>query len=216
MRLAYLSEAQERWVRAWWNALQPADGVRAAGPPELQRLDRGDRARLRRVASIEELETERAAQLLAKGLSGMSWKKLGIQHWVDENAVPLLMTAGVLAAVKEDARDGRSLAWRAGQAATKGGPSQMSELRFKRLLKARGQEEFFTAARRAVAQCGGRADVAVLADDLLAWDFEQHLRGVERPPQTMAFRWAQDYYQPTKGGDARQAADEKTAEGERA
>ncbi len=215
MKLRYLSEAQEHWVRAWWNALQPSDGGHPSGPPELQRLDRADRARLRRAASIEELETERAAQLLAAGLSGTPWKTLVAQHWFDEYAAPVLMTAGVLAAVKDDARDGRSLAWRMGQAATKGGPPQMSELRFKRLLKARRQDEFFIAVRRAVAQCGGKTDVSVLADDLLAWVFEQHQRGTERPPQTMAYRWAEDYYQPQKGG-AGQATDKKTAKGERA
>lgn len=216
MRSSYLSEAQECWVRAWWNALQPADGVHASGPPELQRLDRGDRARLRRAASIEELGTGRASLLLVTGLCGVPWKKPGAERWFNEHPAAVLMTAGAIAAIKEDARDGRSLAWRAGQSMTKGGPPRLSELRFKRLVKAREQEEFFTAVRRAVAQCGGTVDVALLADDLLAWAFEQHQRGVERPPQTMAFRWAQDYYQPMKGRDAAQAADEKTTEGERA
>ena len=92
----------------------------------------------------------------------------------------------------------------------------MSELRFKRLLKARNLDEFFLAARRAVGLASGTADVAVLADDLLAWAYEHGLRGAGRPAQSMCFRWAQDYYQPLKGKDAYWAADEEAREGDKA
>jgi CRISPR type I-E-associated protein CasB/Cse2 len=88
----------------------------------------------------------------------------------------------------------------------------MSELRFKRLLKARSLDEFFTAARRAVALAKGTADVAVLADDILAWAYEHRMQGEQRPSQSLCFRWAQDYYQPQKGKSADLAADEKTDE----
>ena len=216
MRLRYLSEAHARWLQAWWKHLQPDSGVAEPAPPVLARLGRGDRARLRRAASVEELETERAAQLVVAGLREGEWRNSAAQRWTADDAGPVLMAAGVLAAVKEDARDGKSLAWRVGNAAAIGGLVPMSELRFKRLLKARSLDEFFQSARRAVGLAMGTADVAVLADDLLAWAYEHSLREAGRPAQSMCFRWAQDYYQPLKEKDAYLAADEEPKEGERA
>lgn len=220
MRLRYLNEAQERVVRAWWTEMQPDDRDRKQSPPARDRLGRADSAKLRRAASIEDLETERAAQLLTARLLDAPWRNQAVQHWCENDAGPLLMLVGVLAAVKHDARDGRSLASRLGHAA--GGESPpMSELRFKRLLKSRSLDEFFTAARRAVALADGKADVVVLADDMLAWAYEQAKeRKVDEPVQSLCFRWARDYYQPQMGKDANHAADQKTdketEEGEKA
>ncbi|HTV81619.1 MAG TPA: type I-E CRISPR-associated protein Cse2/CasB [Acidobacteriaceae bacterium] len=216
MRLSYLSEAHARWLRAWWKQLEGDEGAAEPGPSALARLGRGDRARLRRATSVEELETERAAQLLVAGLQGEEWRNSAAQRWFAGDANPVLMTAGVLAAVKEDARDGKSLAWRVGNAAANAGQAPMSELRFRRLLKARSLDEFFQAARRAVGLAMGTADVAVLADDLLAWAYEHGLRGAGRPAQSMCFRWAQDYYQPLERKNAYLAVDEEAKEGERA
>lgn len=220
MRLRYLNAAHERLVRDWWTELQPPD------PERKQRtrasLGRADSARLRRAASIEELETEPAALRLVANLLGEPWRNPAAQRCFESDSGPLLAVAGVLAAVKEDAKDGRSLAWRLGQAEAKanGGTPPMSELRFKRLLKSRSLDEFFTAARRAVALAKGKADVAVLADDILAWAYEHRMQGEQRPSQSLCFRWAQDYYQPRMVKDTGQAADEKTdeetKEGERA
>jgi CRISPR system Cascade subunit CasB len=212
MRLRYFSEAQGRLVRVWWNQLHPDEGARQQSLPARDGLGRADSAKLRRAASIEDLETERAAQLLMARLLGEPWRNPAVQRWCENDAGPLLAIAGVLAAVKHDARDDRSLVWRLGHAA--GGESPpMSELRFKRLLKSRNLDEFFTAARRAVALAKDTADVAVLADDMLAWAYEQAMgRRVERPVQSLCFRWAQDYYQPQRGKDVDLAADEKTDE----
>ena len=90
----------------------------------------------------------------------------------------------------------------------------MSELRFRRALKARSPEEFFLAARRMLTLAGGVADITVLADDLLAWAFEHHGRDVSQPARSLSFRWAQDYYQPLRGKDADLAAEGTPAEGE--
>jgi CRISPR type I-E-associated protein CasB/Cse2 len=165
------------------------------------------------------LETERAAQLLVAGLLDEPWRNSAAQCWCAGDERPALLTAGVLAAVKSDTRDGRSLAWHVGHAAGSGGTPPMSEVRFKRLLKATTLGEFFTAARRAVVLANGArggTDVAVLADDLMAWAFEHSSGWRDRPAQTMCFRWAQDYYQPLKGKDADLAADDKLTEGDRA
>jgi CRISPR system Cascade subunit CasB len=211
MRLRYFSEAQGRLVRVWWNQLHPDEGARQQSLPARDGLGRADSAKLRRAASIDDLETERAAQLLMARLLSEPWTNPAVQRWCENDAGPLLAIAGVLAAVKHDARDDRSLVWRLGHAA--GGESPpMSELRFKRLLKSRNLDEFFTATRRAVALAKDMADVAVLADDMLAWAYEHRPQGEQRPSQSLRFRWAQDYYQPQRGKDVGLAADEKTDE----
>ena len=48
MRKTKLNEAQQRWVRDWWQALQPRVEGDAALPGILWAMGRGERARLRR------------------------------------------------------------------------------------------------------------------------------------------------------------------------
>lgn len=218
MRLRYFSEPQERVIRAWWTELQPDDSARQQSPPARDRMGRADSAKLRRAASIEDLETERAAQLLTARLLADPWLNQAAQRWCENNPAPLLAIAGVLAAVKRDASKqdagyGRSLAWSLGQSADGAERPLMSELRFKRLLKSRNLDEFFTAARRAAALAKDTADVAVLADDMLAWAYEQAMeRKIDQPVQSLCFRWARDYYQPHKSKGVDLAAEEKTNE----
>lgn len=213
MRLRYFSEAQERVVRAWWNQLQPDDRDRKQSPPARDGLGRADSAKLRRATCIEDLETEHAAQLLTARLLAEPWRNRAAQHWCENNPGPLLAIAGVLAVVRQGDPHGHSLAWRLGQPAAGADRPLMSELRFKRLLKSRNLDEFFTAARRAVALAKETADVAVLADDMLSWAYEQAKeRKIDEPVQSLCFRWARDYYQPRKGKDASPAAEEKTDE----
>ena len=213
MRLRYLSEAHGHWLRDWCRALRAeADPVRGF-PPELFALGRGDRARLKRAGSIEELETERAANLLVARLLRGEWNNNFARSRFQTDPSALLMVSGVLARVKSDARDGKSLAWRIGAASTK----PLHELRFKRLLQAKSLEDFFLQVRRAVQLADGAADLAVLADDLLAWAYEQQsASGSQRPARSLRFRWAQDYYQPLKDKDAARTETAETLEGEMA
>lgn len=216
MKLRYLSEAHGQWLRGWWTALQQESDAENKIPPELRGLGRGDRSRLRRARSVEELETDRAASLLVTHLLRKEWKNDIAKSRFEADPSALLMVAGVLAAVKTGAKDGKSLAWRVGAATGKSeGNAPMSEMRFKRLLQARSLEDFFLLARRAVQLADGVVDVAVLADDLLAWAYERgSSAGVQRPTKSLCFRWAQDYYQPLKDKDAAWAATEESPEGE--
>ena len=60
----------------------------------------------------------------------------------------------------------------------------MSELRFKRLLAARSDQDILVQFRRAVALLGGRnIDVGDLAASLLTWEDDKR-----------RMRWAFDYY----------------------
>jgi CRISPR system Cascade subunit CasB len=198
----YLDESQCSWLREWCRAMQSQDAENTPVRPALRHLGRGDRAKLKRCTSIEELETESAANLLVSYLSQDAWEKRPrLKPWLREHDYgALFLIAGVLTHVKKDAGNGKSLAWRVGNANTsKGAPVPMSELRFKRLLRTRDIEDFYRQARRAVQLANGDVDAAVLADDLLAWCYEESLKTREsRPSNSLKFRWARDYYLTAK------------------
>ncbi|SDN36988.1 type I-E CRISPR-associated protein Cse2/CasB [Pseudomonas jinjuensis] len=191
-RSSYLDEAQRQWVRDWWGALQPRPSDASSLSPMLAGLGRGARAMLRRCADLDGLLMESANHVLARRLIELdehkTWRSLA-----DANAYShLALIGGVLAQVKEDLRDKRSLAWHLGNGAGNGRPS-MSELRFKRLQRVRDPDDLYLQWRRAVQLADGKADVAQLADDLLAWLIEGE-RPVARASDGVKFRWAYDYY----------------------
>lgn len=198
-RYRYLNEEQRVGLRGWWRALQPRSPESPSLPFEWSDLGRGDRAKLRRCSTIEELELESAANRLAAYLEE-DMTRLG--DWrsrrIVEHYYALFLLAGALVQVKEDPHDGRSLAWRVGNAnIAPGQRASMSELRFKRLLRSRSNNDFYRQIIRAVQLAGGSADVAVLADDVLAWSLEQD-RTARVPCDSLKFRWARDYYLTAK------------------
>lgn len=194
-----LNDAQRKWVRDWWLALQP----RVSGGPqpkgELSAFDRGTRARLRRCTDAEAVMTQPAAMILARGL---------IQRGGDRWPVPnqpatygqVGLVAGVLAYLKADSEkhQGLTLALHLGKPNESGRPV-MSEVRFQRLQRARSIDDLFLQWQRAV-QMVTQADVAQLADDLLTWLAELG-PSVIRPTDSVKFRWAHDYYLATKPAD---------------
>ncbi|MNM92606.1 CRISPR-associated protein Cse2 [compost metagenome] len=192
-RKPYLDEAQRHWVRDWWRALQPRAIGDKALPPPLVGLGRASRAMLRRCTDLDGLLMESANHLLARRLIELDSHK-SQRSLVDEDAAyaHLALVGGVLAQVRDDVRDSHSLAWRLGNAAGNEQP-RMSELRFKRLQRARDVDDLYLQWRRAVQLADGKADAAQLADDLLAWLIER-----EWPPgrasEGVKFRWACDYY----------------------
>ncbi len=205
-RYRYLDPGQCSKIREWWRALQPASEDEKKVAYAFREFGRGDRARIRRCSTIEELEQESAPNHLAACLvKSDQTQKPWLQLWFQEHYESLFLLAGVLAHVKEDAQDGQSLALRVGNA--KGAadqPALMSELRFKRLLQAQEMEDFFRQMRRAVQLAGGVADVTVLAEDLVAWSLERDKKASEAglrqfgPRESLKFRWARDYYLTAK------------------
>lgn len=189
----YLDDEQRQWVRDWWRALQPRGPDDPLLPPTVAGLGRGARAKLRRCVDLDDLLMEPASHLLARRLIELdghkSWNNLHDDHAAYAH---LALVGGALSLVKDNIRDGRSLAWRLGNAAGNEQPL-MSELRFKRLQRARDLDELYLQWRRAVRLAEGKCDVAQLADDLLAWLIER-----EQPPsrasEGVKFRWAYDYY----------------------
>lgn len=195
-RRSMLDDVQRAWVRDWWRALQPPKPDSPPVPPMLAGLDRGARARLRRGNDADDLLRERSVYLLAERLIALDaqrqWK-----HLADTSQAHLwiALVAGVLAHVNGkpvDPPDGLSLARRLGHAAESERPP-MSELRFKRLLKAEDEIDLLRQWRRAVKLADGKTDVAQLADDLLSWQVEQ-AQPSPRASDSIKFRWAYDYY----------------------
>ncbi len=205
-RAPYLDDKQRAVVRAWWTALQP-EGKLAGHKTEegAFHFDRGDRAALRRAVGVDDLVLASASGRLAQALLALEahkkWRRIG-----DDMAAyrDIALAAGVLAHVKADMPDdGRTLAWWLGEgslkarAAISGAPVAdrplMSELRFKRLLKATDADDIYRQLLRAIKIAGERADVGLLADDVLAL-----LSDARRPPanpaNSLKLYWAHDYY----------------------
>lgn len=195
-RQSVLDSAQRAWVREWWRALQPREPGSSPVSPALTALDRGARARLRRRTDADDLLQERAVYLLAERLIALDaqrqWKHFGE---VSQAYVWIALAAGVLAHATSElspSGSGVSLARQLGRAVDSDRPP-MSELRFKRLLKAHDELDLLRQWRRAVKLAGGEADVAQLADDLVAWQIEQTGSFI-RASDSIKFRWAYDYY----------------------
>jgi CRISPR system Cascade subunit CasB len=189
-----LNEAQQQWVRNWWRALQPrADGDDPL-PQELIAMGRGQRAQLRRCADVEELLVHSATLLLADRLIALN----GTNGAVPDDARSferIAWIAGVLAQVKNDNHDNKSLAFHLGAGALKDikERQRMSELRFKSMLRSSSLPDLFTHWRRAVQLADNKADVARLADDILSWQIEM-AGAYSRASQGVKFQWASDYY----------------------
>lgn len=185
-----LNRAQRDWVHKWWRALQPREAGGEPLPGALAGMGRGERARLRRCGNADELLSEPATLLLADRL--VTLDEHGVLPDSPLSYARVALVAGVLVLLREDAGDGRSLARRLGSGAGDGRPA-MGELRFKRLQCTQDPDNLFLQWRRAVQLANGRADVAQLADDLLAWLLELG-RSASRASEGVKFRWAYDYY----------------------
>jgi CRISPR system Cascade subunit CasB len=106
--------------------------------------------------------------------------------------VAVALIAGALASVREDAADHRSLAAQLG-----GEAPVMSELRFLRLMRAADLDDFYRQLQRALQLASRKTDVAVLANDIVAWLLEQ-TSPLPDPNQRFKARWARDYYLPAR------------------
>jgi CRISPR system Cascade subunit CasB len=199
-----LDEAQRAFVRDWWKAMQPR---RAGDPPlpsGLAGLDRGTRAELRRATDADALLMLSSTHVLADRLLALDAKRpgpLSRTNKDDSAHLRIALIAGVLAHVRDHGEGRRSagLARQLGRASND--PPLMSELRFKRLLKAKDEADLLRQWRRAVALAGNELDVAQLADDLLAWQIELGAPPV-RATDGVRFRWANDYYLSTREQNA--------------
>lgn len=199
-----LNLAQRSWVQDWWRALQPRAEGDAPLPGDLVHLGRGERARLRRCTDAQELLTHAASLQLANRLIALNGEGYLLRDQASSYE-QLAWVAGVLAHVKEDLRDDRSLAWLLGNGAGNERPL-MGDLRFRTLQRCAAVPDLFVHWRRAVQLANGKVDVARLADDLLSWQWELR-QFVQRASDSVKFHWACDYYLSPRDASAATLSD---------
>ncbi|MCF1440564.1 type I-E CRISPR-associated protein Cse2/CasB [Ralstonia nicotianae] len=188
----YLDDAQRKWIRSWWLALQPReDKSKSTVPGALALLGRGDRAGLKRCSGVAELLTESATFQLAERLLSLEAAKERARFADDYDAVALV--AGVLSHVSQDRANGKSVIAGLGRSGRGDATPKLSEIRFRRLLQGRDLDDFYRQLVRVVQLAERTADVAQLADDMLAWCRERGHTTVT-PSHGVRFRWARDYY----------------------
>jgi len=150
-------------ARKWWTQLQPKkteeDGYRTG--------DRAALAKLRRCSSWVQAAAEPQTLVLFHALEK--------SHKNDLPRVAVL--ASVLTHVREetkaDKQTGRmpliadGIGKRAGD---KDATAVLSDLRLRRLLTTKGDDDILIAFRRLVAMMGGTANIADLATNILDWD----------------------------------------------
>lgn len=154
-------------LRTWWQSLE---------------TDRGERAALRRAASLTEVMLSPAFHRLLNSLCRAGY---GV---ADYRYPKLAAIAGLAARVKTESPE--TLATRMGSP-KRGGDKKaaMSDLRVRRLLASDDIEELYALLRRALALLGDQANVADLAATLWHWSAMDEKRSND-PRRRLAY----DYY----------------------
>lgn len=133
--------------------------------------NRGDRAALRRAASIEQVMFNPAFHRLWRGLKGTKWQRA--------ESVALI---AALAARVRDNRPEKTFAAQLGSPPPGREKAALSGLRFRRLLQSRDVNELMQGCTRAIAMCGNNVNLLNLAESIYWWG-----DGVRK-------QWAFDYY----------------------
>lgn len=147
--------------------------------------NRGDRARLRRVESPDDVLLTSA---FSRFLAEMP------EEWSLSAQLPAsALVAAIVAQVKENATS-PSFSTQLATPKEGGDKPRMSELRFQQLQKSQDPTEFYRRLLRAVRMLDGNVNILSIANDILHWMYE-YRKGVDRNPhQRLAFCWASDYY----------------------
>lgn len=147
--------------------------------------NRGDRARLRRVESPDDvLLTCAFSHFLAEMPD----------DWSLPGQLPAsALVAAIVAQVKTNV-DSPSFAAQLATPKEGGEKPRMSELRFQQLQKSHDPTEFYRRLLRAVRILDSNVNILSIVDDVLHW-MHEYRKGVDRNPQKrLAFCWASDYY----------------------
>lgn len=148
--------------------------------PELQALDvwwrllddnRGDRAELRRCGTLAEVVFTPAYHRLRQI----------VRRSGEVQDDGLALVAGLAARVKNNVMD-HTVAEQMATGKLDGGSARVSGLRFRRLLKVKDREDFFTAMGRVIALLGGVVNLQSLAQSAYFWNDRTRKQ------------WAFDYY----------------------
>lgn len=139
---------------------------------------KGDRAALRRAATIEVVLFNPSFHRLRRMMAKTAWTR-----------VDRLALIAALAARVRDIRPGSSFAAQLGKPAKGADKSPLSGLRFRRLLQAREADELLQLLGRAVAVLEGELNLADLAGGIYWWGDRQRRQ------------WAFDYYDANPQSD---------------
>ncbi len=145
---------------------------------------RGERARLRRCDSLEEIMLQPSFYRLCreKALRKQSVEALAI-------------VAGLLAWVENV--EERATSVLLGQPKKPGDDAPLfSELRYRRLLASNTPEDLFQSLRRAIIQAGKTASPVLLADEVLHWYAQRKWPDSYRGARQWQYRMASGYYEP--------------------
>ena len=164
----YKEEQRER-IKEWWLWLH-SDRAR------------GERAKLRRCQTPQEVLTQKGFLKLGKRLP----------DWQKYHLFGLATVAGILSHVKTEIplRFPEQL----GKAKEGTDKPVFSELRFQKLLSASDAEEFYKSLHRAVKQAGEKANPVLFADGILHWYLEQNTPEKFQGQKSWKYSWANDYY----------------------
>jgi CRISPR system Cascade subunit CasB len=140
--------------------------------------NRGDRAALRRAASIDQVLFNPAFHRLWRSLKGTSWQR----------TERVALIAALAARVREH-RPERSFAAQLGTPPRGREKAALSGLRFRRLLQAQAPDELLKGCSRAIAMCGNSVNLFSLAGSLYWWSDRNRKE------------WAFDYYDANPKAD---------------
>lgn len=166
---ALYKEDQRARLKEWWLWLHSDHA-------------RGERAKLRRCQTPQEVLTQKGFLKLGKMLP----------DWQKYHLFGLATVAGILSHVKTE----RPLRFPEQLGKAKEGTDKpvFSELRFQKLLAASDAEEFYKSLHRAVKQAGEKANPVLLADGILHWYLEQSTPEKFHGQKSWKYSWANDYY----------------------
>jgi CRISPR system Cascade subunit CasB len=153
-------------LKTWWETLE---------------TDRGERAALRRAASLTEVMLSPAFHRLLNSLQRAGY---GV---ADYRYPKLAAIVGLAARIKTETSE--TLATRMGSPKSGGDKATMSDLRIRRVLACDDIEELYTLLRRALALLGDQANLPDMAATLWHWSPMD-----EKRPNDPRRRLAYDYY----------------------
>lgn len=152
--------------------------------------NRGDRARLRRAESPEDI-------LLTSAFFNFLQKmpETFLKNYSDERRFGILATIAGLVSHIEIPDDSASFATQLATPPKGKNKPPMSELRFQQLQKSPTIDDFYRRMIRAIRLLGKSVNVSSLANDIIHWYDEFKANTDYRNPQNrLAVRWATDYF----------------------
>lgn len=197
----YLTEGEAAILERWNLSMNKSrDELAVRGIPV---APSGQRARLCRAGSLPEITMTDGFRALwmaiqsdaqeldeAEDSPTTSWNYLDLDFAI----LAWACIAGVIADVRTDDKQARSIASLAGVKVKGSDRSVLSELRFQQLQTVTSEEEFLMLMRRLVKRLKRNAPIARLADDILCWFAEYHDRVPRQVEKRIALKWASEYY----------------------